>query len=485
MGIVDAYAWTEAAKTEGWWDATHRRFEQVLLDLLPNGPAWNREGVRLRSLVRAQAAELSRVDLRSAKLLAELDPATTFELLTDWEAMLGLPDCGMPPTLEARRAAIAAKLLAQTGHDQSVSYWTSLLVALGWALLWVDKGRQVTTCVDDCIDPLWTDEWEFVWQLVVEVASKTPDQALLECVTGHQALIETLALVHYAWHLADPPVGSETIRGIATTMKGYTAVIGTAGLILRAGDDLETWIAETPPIVDDFFCICHGSDEGLRLIAAGMPGTIIYSDDGGDNWGASAAAAVVTQVYGISRGPMNDAVVVAAGAAGSTYRSTDGGLNWTAIGSPVVTALRAVTRSTLTLIAVGDNRSVIRSTSNGASWSNVSPGGGTENLLGVSAWGTTVIAVGSSGVILRSTDGGASWAASSSPTTVTLRAVTSSPTGRWTACGADGVILQSLDDGKTWKQRTSPTTEDLYAAGIDWPSGQAIVAGANRTIVLE
>lgn len=488
MAIVDLIGAADGPGGEGLWDCTHRRFEPVVADLLPRGPAWPRDGEVLRQLVAAEATELSRVDIRSRKLLAELDPSTTFELLPEWEEMYGLPDCpdAAPTTIEGRRAALLAKLLAQGGHDQSLGYWTDLLETLGYILAWVVQGKDVFECGDACNAILFEEEWEHVWELAVPNGD---NDAFLECVVDHQALIETLPLVHYYWQPAEGvPVGTESIRGLASTTQGYVAGVGLNSLILYdiSGGELSSWDASTPPDLEDYFCICRGGAAGTRLVAAGVGDRVMFSDDGGNKWDpATNDAAITAEVYGISRGPENDDVVVAVGELGATWRSTDAGDTWAAVASPVVVNLQGVTRCTDALVAVGWTRTIIRSTTNGASWTDVSPGGGAETLWGVSAWGATVVAVGASGLILRSADSGSTWAAVTSPTTATLYAVTSSPTGRWTACGASGVILQSDDDGETWALRESPTTEDLYAAATDWPTGQAIVAGNNRTIILE
>lgn len=482
MAFVALYGNVEACKAAGEWDCTHRRFEQTIADLLPNGAAWPRDDEALQELVASEATELSRVDLRAQKLLRELNPATTFELLTDWETMLGLPDCELPPTIEARRKAILAKLLAQTGHDQSLGYWTELVAQLGYVLEWVEQGHEVTTCADDCLDPLWTDEWEFVWSLAVDDQDSVTD-ALLECVVEHNALIETLALVHYLWTdvgLTPPGV----LKAIASTELGYTVAVGLSALCLRAGADLTTWTPITLPIIDDYVCAATG-DSNLVVIA-GPTTTILRSTDGGENWSGADAAAVTGEVYGISRGPLDDDVFVAVGELGRVYRSTDAGQVWALAATPAAVSLRAVTRCTGALVAVGDDGAVFRSTTNGVSWDDQTPGGDiTMDLLGVAGWTSTVIAVGAGGAIARSTDAGISWERVDSPTTANLRAVTSSPSGRWTVAGDGGVIVQSFDAGATWELADSPTTSDLFAAAAAVPGGRALVGGDDKTIVLE
>ncbi|MCY1003982.1 DUF2313 domain-containing protein [Nannocystis pusilla] len=238
MALVNIYGTSEAAATEGWGDCTHRRLEPALAALLPNGWAWDREDPVQKALIAAHGAELSRVEVRAAALERELDPSTTFELLPDWEEMLGLPDCAQPVTLEARQAAVIAKLLAQAGHDQGLGYWLSVLEALMYPLQWLEKSPLATSCIDTCNSPLFSDEWEAVWSLVIESGL---DDALLACVVNHQALIHTLPKVHVLWQQAGVTNGDEFIRAIASTMNGYTVAIGEDAALLRAKPGASEW----------------------------------------------------------------------------------------------------------------------------------------------------------------------------------------------------------------------------------------------------
>lgn len=480
MAFVDLYGLVEAGKVAGEWDCTNRRYEQVILDLLPNGAAWSRDDPVLQELVASEATELSRVALRGEKLLRELNPATTFELLEDWETMYGLPDCAVPETLAARRAAILAKMLAQTGHDQSLDFWTDLLASLGYELHWIEQGEGVFDCEDLCTDELTDEQWNFVWQIAVDEGI---DDALLECVVDKNALIETLPLVHYLWTDLGITPTTEVLRGAASTALGWSVVVGTGGLYMRAGADLTTWTPALLPIVDDYYAVTAG--DANILVALGMPGNVVRSEDGGESWGGGDGTNITGAVYGLSRGSEADDVLVAVGDGGGIYRSTDAGQTWTALASPVSEDLQAVAPCTGAVVAVGAAGTIVRSTNNGASFTDISPGGSiTDDLYGVRGWESIVVAAGNSGTIIRSTNAGATWAEVDSPTTLTLRAVTATAT-RWTIVGEMGVILQSLDGGITWRLEDSPTAEDLYAVAPAVPSGQAVAAGAARTIVLE
>lgn len=100
---------------------------------LPKGPAWPREqdGI-LDSFLHALAEELSELEVRSDRLQEEADPRTTFELLPDWERVLGLPDpcLGPNPDLTRRREAVPEKENAEGSSNLAV--YEAITVAMGY-----------------------------------------------------------------------------------------------------------------------------------------------------------------------------------------------------------------------------------------------------------------------------------------------------------------------------------------------------------------
>lgn len=110
------------------------RYLSQLLALLPVGPAWPRDpGTVRHGQLGAIAEGLARVEQRGGDLLTEADPRTTLEMLADWERVAGLPDpcsAGIATTLQERRAAVIARLVATGG--QSLAYFQGLAEALGY-----------------------------------------------------------------------------------------------------------------------------------------------------------------------------------------------------------------------------------------------------------------------------------------------------------------------------------------------------------------
>lgn len=67
------------------------------------------------------SVEFCRVDERARKLFEEVDPSTTFELLEDWERLLGLPDeCDLvgSQSLQDRRTRVIQVLTTRGGQNE-------------------------------------------------------------------------------------------------------------------------------------------------------------------------------------------------------------------------------------------------------------------------------------------------------------------------------------------------------------------------------
>ena len=459
-------------------EATHRRYEPVVWDLLPRGLAWSREDPVLTKIVAAVATELSRVDTHAALLERELNPATTWHLLTDWESHLSLPDCAAPETIEARRAAVATKLLAQTGHDQGYLWWSSMFASLSYPLVWVEKGAPAFSCDSDCVDVIYEKEWAYVW---TAATFSGLDDSLLECVVNHNAQIETKPVVHYLWETYGGVIPA-TVRALASNEYGYAVAMGDGALCGVATELDAWWYVVAPPV--EYKAVCSAA-EGKLFVAVGPVGAVFLSDNNGATWSPAIDASDVTaELHGVSHGHIDQEVLVGVGAGGIIVRSNDAGNTWAALTSPVVEDLHAVTRCTGALVGVGSAGVIIRSTDDGFGWSDYEAPSKAD-LYGVAAWGSVVVAVGEDGTVIRSTDAGETWMEVAAVTTSHLRAVAASPSGRWVSCGDGGALIYSVDHGATWEAPKVDTTADLYAAAVHLPSGRLFVAGANLTYVLE
>ncbi|WP_070106499.1 YmfQ family protein [Burkholderia plantarii] len=108
-------------------------FASALSALMPRGLAWPRDpGSVMCKAIAALAPMWSRHVAANNYLLIDAFPATTVELLPEWEAALGLPDpcAGESPSLAQRQAQVVARFTNNGGA--SVAYFVNYAKTLGF-----------------------------------------------------------------------------------------------------------------------------------------------------------------------------------------------------------------------------------------------------------------------------------------------------------------------------------------------------------------
>lgn len=103
--------------------------------LLPIGMAWTRDALSyLHQLLDGLSIEFSRIHERAEDLLAEIEPDSTVELLSEWESAWGLPDqcTGALSTLDERRSALLAKMI-HVGQ-QTPGFFVRVAATLGYSI---------------------------------------------------------------------------------------------------------------------------------------------------------------------------------------------------------------------------------------------------------------------------------------------------------------------------------------------------------------
>lgn len=141
-------------------------YRDALAALLPSGAAWSRDPASaLMKVLAALGAELERLDGRAAQLLAETDPASTTELLPDWERVVGLPDpcVTLSQTVAERRLALEGRLTAVGG--QSRAFFIALASRLGYSVT-IDEFASSGAATAAGIT-FTGDEWAHIWRVNV------------------------------------------------------------------------------------------------------------------------------------------------------------------------------------------------------------------------------------------------------------------------------------------------------------------------------
>jgi uncharacterized protein YmfQ (DUF2313 family) len=167
-------------------------YTATLQALLPRGKVWPRDPTATITKVAAALAQVyARNNTRANQLLTEAFPATTGELLDEWESTLGLPGWygSQAPTTLARQQRIVAALTDSGG--QSAQFFISLLATLGWtATINAFTAYNVNCAVTV---PIASDDWCFAW----EVVTPGPRNYSLEAVVQRFAPAHTVPFFTY------------------------------------------------------------------------------------------------------------------------------------------------------------------------------------------------------------------------------------------------------------------------------------------------
>jgi uncharacterized protein YmfQ (DUF2313 family) len=215
------------------------RYIEQLKQLLPPGSAYSRDpGAVSEAVLGAIADELVAVHNRAQDVIDESDPRTTEELITDWERVLGLPDCvDLEETLEGRRNAVVGKLVAIGG--QSRQYFIDIAAAVGYEIT-IDEFGPFRVSVSAVSEQLMDEGWWFTWRVNGPSTGQTHFRAglnragdpltesgeeLLECRIRNLKPAHTVALFAYVPLLyidfTLPLHGSVELSYTRTGPKGY------------------------------------------------------------------------------------------------------------------------------------------------------------------------------------------------------------------------------------------------------------------------
>ncbi len=215
--------------------------------------------------------------------------------------------------------------------------------------------------------------------------------------------------------------------------------------------------------------------------AAGAPGVVLHSDNGGAVWDAQDPQTLTT-LRGLDFVNSNIGWVV--GDSGVVRTTTDGGATWdtqTVDGNP--SDLRAVSMADSNRGWLCALDGTIRGTTNGgAAWTTQADESVRFNDI-ASVSTTQACAVGETGAIWTTSDG-AAWSQQSTQVSDELNAVTFVTDLLGFSVGNGGTVLKTVDGGSNWTQIVSvPTSEDLMDVAFDSASDGWAVGETGTVLV--
>ena len=137
--------------------------------LLPRGRAWPRErATTLGATTEAIAQELADIDRQAVRLLDELLAGSTFDLITDWEADLGLPDaCSvLGSTITIRRASLLEKIVTRADLSAGTFREIGRRYGVEIRVFELDEHRAARSTTLDTTG----GRWRFVWWVTIPTA---------------------------------------------------------------------------------------------------------------------------------------------------------------------------------------------------------------------------------------------------------------------------------------------------------------------------
>jgi uncharacterized protein YmfQ (DUF2313 family) len=142
--------------------------------LLPRGRVWQRGwGARQAEALLTLMPTWVRLHGRANTLIGDAFPCSTFELLPEWEASLGLPDecIGALDTIQQRQAAVCSKFTARGG--QSEQYFIDLAAAAGYEIEAILDFAPFRVSIDSVGEPLNGEEWAYAWVVIAPPTTVT------------------------------------------------------------------------------------------------------------------------------------------------------------------------------------------------------------------------------------------------------------------------------------------------------------------------
>jgi uncharacterized protein YmfQ (DUF2313 family) len=137
----------------------------ALQALLPRGRVWPRDpDAVLTKVAQGLVQSYQRSNASANDLLVDANPATTFQLLPEWEATLGLPDpcAGPAPTVQGRRAQVVARFTGVGG--QTPAYMIGFANNLGYSIT-INQYMPARVGQSRVGQPLCGPAWAHAWSV--------------------------------------------------------------------------------------------------------------------------------------------------------------------------------------------------------------------------------------------------------------------------------------------------------------------------------
>jgi uncharacterized protein YmfQ (DUF2313 family) len=145
------------------------RYQQIFLQLLPQGAAWNKNADSTLAKLAGGLADSPEQDAETIdNTLNERFPDRSTVLLDDWEKWLGLPDCSAGgQTVDERRTAAAEKYRMVGSLNRQ--FYIDLASRYGFDIdIESFSDGAYATCMDNCLTKLRKNYGRYTSHIIVK-----------------------------------------------------------------------------------------------------------------------------------------------------------------------------------------------------------------------------------------------------------------------------------------------------------------------------
>jgi uncharacterized protein YmfQ (DUF2313 family) len=143
---------------------TQQDYADALSALAPQGRAWPTDSSVVQQTFAALAPTPYGAYASATNLLIDAFPATTVQLLPEWQLSLGLPDpcAGSDPTLQQEQQQILARFIA--GGGQSADYYIQFAATLGYTIT-ITEFAPFRAGINAAGQPVNGEAWAWAWEI--------------------------------------------------------------------------------------------------------------------------------------------------------------------------------------------------------------------------------------------------------------------------------------------------------------------------------
>lgn len=248
------------------------------------------------------------------------------------------------------------------------------------------------------------------------------------------------------------------------------------GKIFSTSNNGTNWTEQSSGTTKALHSICFAT--ATVGWAVGIDGIILHTSTGGQTWQAQQS----TTLFPFYSCYFTDELTGwAVGANGQIAQTTNGGAEWTLSSiDNVFGELRSISVYGDKLIIPSNNSELVVGSKSTKEFANTTHSIIGFNLRHISSQNNSILAVGENGSIIRSEDAGKTWASVSSGYNKTINACAF--VGKDTAYFSteEGTIYRSLDNGSTWKKQSTSNDKEITSMSFD--ANYGIMVGRNGVI---